>query len=77
MVQPITIETILNKKYEHRKINDDLGFTGEWSLSVKDIIDIFIDSQSIKSDCKHLKEPVIDNDGFLICPECGEWGENC
>ena len=27
--------------------------------------------------CRHDKEPITDKDGFEVCPDCGEWGENC
>lgn len=56
MIQPKEIELLLAEKHEHRKINDDLGFTGEWGLSIKDIIDIFIDAGVVDTDGKHKDE---------------------
>ena len=39
------IERIL-KKFERLKINDKMGWTGEWRMSVKDILDVIIDLQN-------------------------------
>lgn len=44
MNQPVVIQALLSKKYTDREINDEFGFTGEWRLSLKDIVDIFIDT---------------------------------
>ena len=27
--------------------------------------------------CKHNQEPIIDKDGFEVCPDCGKYGEDC
>ena len=29
------------------------------------------------SKCRHDKDCITDKDGFEVCPDCGEWGENC
>ena len=42
-IQPIEIDNILSDKYQDKKINDEFGFTGEYRLCQKDIIDIIID----------------------------------
>lgn len=41
--QPTEIETIMAQKFENRKINDEFGWTGEWRMSVKNILDLIID----------------------------------
>jgi len=43
--QPSEIETYFNEKQNHKRIHDDLGWTGEYSLSAKDILDLIIDLQ--------------------------------
>lgn len=43
-IQPSEIEKILNTDdYKHLRIDDDLGWTGEWRISAKNIIDLLID----------------------------------
>ena len=27
--------------------------------------------------CRHDSEPIIDRNGFYICPDCGKYGEDC
>lgn len=44
--QPIEIEKLMKEKLEHRMINDDLGWTGEWRMSAKDVLDLIIDLQN-------------------------------
>jgi len=44
--QPIEIEKLMKEKLEHRMINDDLGWTGEWRMSAKDVLDVIIDLQN-------------------------------
>lgn len=34
-------------------------------------------SLSAVSDCKHENGCISDKEGFEVCPDCGEWGENC
>lgn len=29
------------------------------------------------SKCKHENGCITDKEGFEVCPDCGEWGENC
>lgn len=45
--QPIEIEKLMKEKLEHRMINDDLGWTGEWRMSAKDVLDVIIDLQKM------------------------------
>lgn len=40
--QPSDILSVLNKNFKSKEIKDEFGFIGEWSLSVKDIIDLFL-----------------------------------
>ena len=44
--QPIEIEKLMKEKLEHRMINDDFGWTGEWRMSAKDVLDVIIDLQN-------------------------------
>lgn len=44
--QPIEIEKLMKEKLEHRTINDDFGWTGEWRMSAKDVLDVIIDLQN-------------------------------
>lgn len=44
--QPIEIEKLMKEKLEHRMINDDIGWTGEWRMSAKDVLDVIIDLQN-------------------------------
>lgn len=41
--QPEQINKILEEKYGHKKEYDEFGWTGEYTLSNKDILDIIID----------------------------------
>lgn len=43
--QPSDIEKLMKEKLKTRKINDEFGWTGEWRMSAKDIIDVIIDLQ--------------------------------
>ena len=27
--------------------------------------------------CTHSKEPILDKNGYYICPDCGKYGEYC
>lgn len=27
--------------------------------------------------CRHDSEPILDSDGFYVCPDCGKYGEDC
>lgn len=44
--QPSDIEKLMKEKLEARKINDEFGWTGEWRMSAKDILDVIIDLQN-------------------------------
>ena len=44
--QPIEIEKLMKEKWDYRMINDDLGWTGEWRMSAKDVLDLIIDLQN-------------------------------
>lgn len=44
--QPSKIEELMKEKLESLKINDEFGWTGEWRLSAKDVLDIIIDLQN-------------------------------
>ena len=46
ITQPIEIEKLMKEKWEHRMINDNLGWTGEWRMSAKDVLDVIIDLQN-------------------------------
>lgn len=41
--QPSEIEKLMKEKFENQKIDDEFGWTGEYRLSAKDILDIIID----------------------------------
>lgn len=44
--QPTEIEKLMKQKLEHRMINDEFGWTGEWRMSAKDVLDVIIDLQN-------------------------------
>jgi hypothetical protein len=44
--QPSEIEKVMKEKLEARKIDDEFGWTGEWRLSAKDVLDVIIDLQN-------------------------------
>lgn len=44
--QPSEIEKLMKDKLDARKIDDEFGWTGEWRLSAKDVLDIIIDLQN-------------------------------
>ena len=44
--QPSDIEKLMKEKLEHRMINDEFGWTGEWRMSAKDVLDVIIDLQN-------------------------------
>lgn len=44
--QPIEIEMLMKEKWDYRMINDNLGWTGEWRMSAKDVLDLIIDLQN-------------------------------
>ncbi len=33
--------------------------------------------QGQTSGCRHDKEPILDEGGFYVCPDCGTYGEDC
>lgn len=35
--QPSEIEKLMKEKLEHRMINDEFGWTGEWRMCAKDV----------------------------------------
>lgn len=44
--QPSEIEKLMKDKLDARKIDDEFGWTGEWRLSAKDVLDIIIELQN-------------------------------
>jgi len=42
-IQPNKINQVLTNKFNEKEIIDDFGFTGEYRLSQKDILDIIIE----------------------------------
>ena len=44
--QPSEIVELMMEKLEHRMINDEFGWTGEWRMSAKDVLDVIIDLQN-------------------------------
>lgn len=44
--QPADIERLMKEKLMHRMINDKLGWTGEYRMSAKDVLDVIIDLQN-------------------------------
>lgn len=44
--QPSEIEKLMKEKLEARKITDEFGWTGEWRMSAKDVLDVIIDLQN-------------------------------
>ena len=44
--QPSEIEKLMKERLEHRMINDEFGWTGEWRMSAKDVLDVIIDLQN-------------------------------
>ena len=55
MIQPIQLEILLDRKFNHLKINDDLGFTEEYRMSIKSIIDLLIDIENKDFECDKCK----------------------
>lgn len=43
ILQPNELNKMLEEKYVQKRIFDEFGWTGEYSLSCKDIIDLIID----------------------------------
>lgn len=43
IIQPSEIEKVMIEKLTERKINDEFGWTGEWRMSAKNVLDILID----------------------------------
>jgi hypothetical protein len=43
--QTSEIETLMKEKLANRKIDDEFGWTGEWRMSAKDVLDVIIDLQ--------------------------------
>ena len=43
--QPSDIEILMKEKFAHLKIDDEFGFTGEWRMSAKNVLDVIIDLQ--------------------------------
>lgn len=44
--QPHEVDSWLSNKFKHKRIDDEFGFTGEYRLCQKDLIDFFIDVMS-------------------------------
>lgn len=44
--QPSEIAKLMKEKLDTRKLNDEFGWTGEWRLSAKNVLDIIIDLQN-------------------------------
>lgn len=44
--QPSDIEKLMKEILKHRMINDEFGWTGEWRMSAKDVLDVIIDLQN-------------------------------
>lgn len=42
-IQPTEIEQLMQEKLADRKINDEFGWTGEWRMSAKNVLDLIID----------------------------------
>lgn len=40
--QPASVTKALKEQFSHLMINDDLGFTGEFRMSSKEVIDLMI-----------------------------------
>ena len=55
MIQPIQLEMLLDRKFNHLKINDELGFTEEYRMSIKSIIDLLIDIENKDFECDKCK----------------------
>jgi len=46
-VQPSEIERLLKGKYLHLQIIDEFGWTGEWRMSAKGMLDLLIDLKAL------------------------------
>lgn len=46
-MQPNDVDKWLDEKLSHKKINDEFGFTGEYRLCQKDLIDFMIDNKGL------------------------------
>lgn len=55
MIQPNDLGILLNKKFKHLEIHDDLGFTEEYRMSVKNIIDLLIEINNKDFYCEDCK----------------------
>ena len=42
-IQPTEIEQLMQEKLADRKIDDEFGWTGEWRMSPKNVLDLIID----------------------------------
>ena len=42
-IQPTEIEQLMQEKLADRKIDDEFGWTGEWRMSAKNVLDLIID----------------------------------
>lgn len=45
-IQPTEIEQLIKEKLADRKIDDEFGWTGEWRMSAKNVLDLIIDLQN-------------------------------
>lgn len=43
--QPSEIEALMKEKLANRKIDDECGWTGEWRMSAKEVLDVILDLQ--------------------------------
>lgn len=48
-IQPTEIEQLMQEKLANRKIDDEFGWTGEWRMSAKNVLDLIIDLQNNKN----------------------------
>lgn len=45
-IQPTEVEQLIQEKLADRKIYDEFGWTGEWRMSAKNVLDLIIDLQN-------------------------------
>lgn len=51
--QPDKIEEYMKREFSDKMINDDMGWTGEFSLSNKNVLDLIIDLSKLNKDHKN------------------------
>lgn len=82
MIQPIQLKIILYRKFKHLEIHDDLGFTEEYRMSIKSLIDLLIEIENKDFHCEKCKGTSHDsiqceNHSCPNMPCCEKQREQC